>query len=264
LDQRPYSHQDNVILATATRKLYDKHLVISKDEELENDSDAAAFDLLEQKEENMLNSLKQQLNDHSYLDGTGNSSKRITGLAASIAEAPTTGTLYGINRATYSDWRNQNVDTAAAYNSGGQSRALINDMELVRVRCGRRKTGKQRYPDLILATESYFLFYNYLLQPNQRFTNTKMLDAGFENVMFHKATLIEDESVPQDAGSGEKAFHINSDFIEIRYHPKANFMLSEPIESDAQWQFHQKLLWSGEIIVTHPAKMGMHQGITAS
>lgn len=264
LDVRPYQHQDNVILAAATRKLYDWHLVISKDEELENDSDARTFDLLAQKEENMLNTARQVLNDHSYLDGTGNDSKRITGLAASIAAAPGTGTLYGIDRSVYTDWQNQNKDTNAAYNSGGTSRKLIDDMEALRILCGRRKTGKQRYPDLILSTETYYLWYTYLLQQNQRFTNTTMLDAGFENTKFHRATMIEDESVPADAGSDQQAYHINSDFIEIRYHPKANFSLTDPIVSDSQWQFHIKMLWSGEIVVKHPAKHGLHQGVKVS
>lgn len=263
LENRPYEHQDNVTLATYNWKYYDKHIVIGTTEKLENQGDQKAFDLLEQKEQNALFSLQTQFNLHSYLDGTGNSSKRITGLAAIIAEDPTTGTLAGINRATAGNeyWRNQNKDTGAAFNSGVNSRALINDAEQLRIECGRIRTKGRRYPDLILSTERYFLMYMHLLQPLQRYQSTEMLNAGFNNVKFHDAMMIEDQDCPQDVGSNEKAFFINSDHLEVRVHSGGNFDLVTKGEHDEQHSFHQAILWGGEIATSLPAKHGIHQGL---
>lgn len=261
LENRPYEHQDNVVLATYNWKYYDKHIVIGTTEKLENQGPQKAFDLLEQKEKNALLSLQTQFNQHSYLDGTGNNSKRITGLGAIIAEAPTTGTLAGIDRSTATYWRNQSVDTGAAFNSGVGSRELISDANTLRVQCGRIRTTGRRYPDLILSTERYLLMYQELLTPLQRYTSNDLLNAGFNNLKFHDATMIEDQDCPQDAGSNEKAFFINSDHLEVRVHKGANFDLVTKGEHDEQHSFHQAILWGGEIATNLPAKHGIHQGL---
>lgn len=261
LENRPYEHQDNVVLATYTPSYYDKHIVIGTTEKVENQGPQKAFDLLEQKEKNALLSLETQLNQHSYLDGTGNNSKQILGLGAIIAEDPTTGTLAGIDRSAATYWRNQNVDTNAAFNAGVNSRNLINDAETLRIRCGRIRTTGRRYPDLILSTERYFLMYQELLTPLQRFTNNDLLDAGFNNVKFNDAVMIEDQDCPQDAGSEEKAFFINSDHLEVDVWTGANFELVTKGEHDEQHSFHQALFFGGQLATNLPAKHGIHQGL---
>lgn len=54
-----------------------------------------------------MNRMIYDLNSHLHLDGTGNSSKRITGFAAVIDDDPTTGSLYGLSRANNTAWRSQ-------------------------------------------------------------------------------------------------------------------------------------------------------------
>lgn len=56
--------------------------------------------------------LVYDLNSHLHLDGTGNSSKRLTGFAAVVAADPTGSTLYGLSQANNTAWRNQYQNNA--------------------------------------------------------------------------------------------------------------------------------------------------------
>lgn len=267
LEQLNLQEQDNVTIIEANWKQYYKSIVISGlDKDVKNTGNKI-FDLLEQKEQNALNSLQTDMNEHFYLDGTGNSSKRVTGLGAIIAEDPTTGELFGINRATAGNewWRNQSVDTNAQFWSTTTAEAVgYNDMEKLKMYCGRLKVGgkKDRYPDLILSTEDYYLFYNRQVnKTGTRFVNQKVRDLGFDNLMFGGATMIADQDCPDDAGGHDKAFFINSRFMELCYAPRVNFKTTPLREAEDQNGFSAKIYWAGELICTNCAKQGIHQGV---
>lgn len=264
--------QDNVVIATATLKNYYKSIAINGEEMRLNSNGRGhqIFKLLTQKEQNALMSMQQQMNDHFYLDGTGNSGKQITGLAAIISAAPTSGSLFGIDRSTDPYWRNQSVDTAGtAFDVSDGLAVMANDMRKLRQQCGRLKLGGRgkRYPNFIICTEAYARFYEEVMRlTGQRFTSTqtnKTNDVGIGNLFYQGAEIEEDVDMPQDAGSAEQAYFINTNFIELLYHPDANFSigrLQEQIEQDA---FSAKILWMGELISTMPSKLGIHQGLSA-
>lgn len=73
--------------------------------ELEKLRAAAAnrkFDVIAEKLENGKDSMIAAINRQCWSDGTGNSSKDIAGVQHIISTTPTTGTVGGINRATFS------------------------------------------------------------------------------------------------------------------------------------------------------------------
>lgn len=266
-DTMALPEQDNVTLAVANWKQYYKSIVISGLDKRKN-TGQKVFDLLQQKEQNAIESLQQQMNEHFYLTGTEGNGKRVTGLGAIISESPTSGTLFGINRANESWWQNKSKDTNAAYyTASGTLYTLATDMLDLWIQCGRLKVGgtKNRFPDLILSTETYYKYYEDTCRRiGQRFVNTDAADAGFSNLMYQGATLIHDVDCPADAGSDQKAFFINSRFMELRYHPSANFTVTDMIEAEDQDAFSAKVLWMGELICTNCAKQGIHQGLKAA
>lgn len=265
LDVLTLQEQDNVTICTANWKQYYKPVVISGLDKDVRNKGKKIFDLLDQKEKNALNSLQTQMNDHFYKDGTGNSSKQVTGLAAIIAEDPTTGILFGHDRSTKTWWRNQSVDQAAEfYHKTNAEAVMIDGMENLKIQCGRLKVGgaSNRYPDLILCTEAYYRYYNRAcLLTGARFVNQKVRDVGFDNLMFGGTTMIADQDCPQDAGSDEKAFFINSYFMKLRYAPAVNFKVTELREAEDQNGFSAKIYWAGELTATNCAKQGIHQGV---
>ena len=78
---------------------------ISGLEMIQNSGKEAIIDLLDGRMDVAEAQLMNRIGGDVYLDGTGNSGKNITGLAAAVPDAPSTGTYGGINRATYSFWR---------------------------------------------------------------------------------------------------------------------------------------------------------------
>jgi hypothetical protein len=51
--------------------------------------------------------MKNKMGAAVYADGTGSGGKEIGGLALLVPDAPTAGTVGGINRATWAFWRSQ-------------------------------------------------------------------------------------------------------------------------------------------------------------
>lgn len=268
-DLLPVSAQDNVVTITATWKSYYKSIAINGEEEDLNNA-KTVFKLLAQKEKNALTSMHQQMNDHFYLDGTGNSSKRITGLAAIIAQDPTTGTLFGINRATAGNeyFRNQNLDSNEGYWDQGDGVFLMReDMDDLYIRCGRQAAGprSKKFPDLILCTEEYWRYYSEgASRLGQRIVNKSEADVGFTALSFRNATLIHDEDMPDDAGSDSQAYFINTEFLKLYYVKAANFKVTDRIHAETQDAFSKRIIWRGELVSTNPQKLGIHEGVAAA
>jgi hypothetical protein len=92
-----------------------------------------------------MNRLVQALDTDAVTDGTGNSSKRLLGLASWVAADPTTGTVAGINRANVSAWANQYLT-----NANGVTNLLLH-MREVHSEC---QSGMRR-PDVIVGNEAF-------------------------------------------------------------------------------------------------------------
>lgn len=265
-DILPVKFSDDVILARANWKQYAAPIAITGEEKLKNGAQRT-FHLLKQKELNALESIQQQMNEHFYQDGTGNNSKRVTGLKAIISTTPTTGTLFNVSRANIVPWRNRKKDTNDfAFDTDTKIANMTQDMNLLRIECGRQKVGGKadQYPDLILCTETYYDRYAQVLQHiGQRFVNVKVGDAGFTTLEFMGATLMHDEDMPADAGSDAQGYFINSRFMKLIYHTAANFTTGEFITQEQQDAFSTKLLWMGELTSNNIAKHGLHEGVKA-
>ena len=87
-------------------------VTISGLEELQNSGREQMIDLLDARIEVAEATMKNNLSNGIYSDGTGSGGKQITGLQNQVDTTPATGTTGGINRANYTFWRNQ-VETAA-------------------------------------------------------------------------------------------------------------------------------------------------------
>jgi hypothetical protein len=94
-------------------------------EELMNAGDEQIIDLLESRIENAERTMKNQMGAAVYGDGTAAGGKAIGGLALLVPDAPTAGTVGGINRATWTFWQSQEVRFAVADGGGAATTANI-------------------------------------------------------------------------------------------------------------------------------------------
>ena len=198
-------------------------VTISGLEQLQNAGKEKLIDLLESRIENAEKTMKNNIAIGLYADGTGSSGKEIGGLQLLVADTVTSGTVGGINQATYTFWRNavrDASDTAGAVTSANVQ-AHMNTVYLSIARGGD-------HPDLIVADNNYYQAYLESLQTIQRVTNTELASAGFDNLKYMGADVIYDGG----KGGGCPANHmyfLNTDYLHWRPHKDRNMV---PIGGD--------------------------------
>jgi len=205
---------------------------ISGLEMIQNSGKEAIIDLLDGRMEVAEAQLMNRIGGDIYLDGTGNSGKNITGLAAAVPDAPSTGTYGGINRANYSFWRS--VKYSGVTDGGGAVTAstiqLYMDALAVQLIRGTDK------PDLIVADNNFYKLYLQSLQSIQRITDSGsgMAGAGFASLKYYGAGMASDVVLDGGIGASATANHmwfLNTKYLMFRPHKDRNFV---PIGGERQ------------------------------
>lgn len=220
---------------------------ISGEELLKNAGKERVIDLLEAKIKNAEKTLMNQMSVAIYSDGTGSGGKQLTGLQALVSDAPTTGTVGGIDRATNEFWRNQ------AKTSAVTAENIYAAMNEVYMACSR---GSDR-PDIIVADDELYATYEASLVPQQRFTNAKLAEAGFTNLKFKGADVIYDGGIGGACPAGHMYF-LNTEYLRLRPHKERNFKLiggeRMAINQDAIYKI---IGWAGNLTMSNAQLQGV-------
>lgn len=220
---------------------------ISGEELLKNAGKERVIDLLEAKIKNAEKTLMNQMSVAIYSDGTGSGGKQLTGLQALVSDAPTTGTVGGIDRASNEFWRNK------AKTSAVTAENIYAAMNEVYMACSR---GSDR-PDIIVADDELYATYEASLVPQQRFTNAKLAEAGFTNLKFKGADVIYDGGVGGKCPAGHMYF-LNTEYLRLRPHKERNFKLiggeRMAINQDAIYKI---IGWAGNLTMSNAQLQGV-------
>lgn len=197
---------------------------ISGLEQLQNSGRDALIDLLEARIKNAERTMQNNIASDCYSDGTADGGKQIGGLQLLVADDPTTGTVGGINRATYSFWRNYKYDPTA---DGGGALTSVNVQTYMNEVYLNVSRGTD-HPDLILADNAYYTAYWASLQAIQRIHDSKMAEAGYQVLKFQGADVCFDGGVG-GACPTDHMYFLNTDFLHFCVHKDRNFV---PIGDD--------------------------------
>jgi hypothetical protein len=254
-DLLPVAASDVISAAEFQIKQYAVPVVMSGLEMLQNSGKEQFIDLLEARvnvaEATMANQLAQSI----YSDGTGSGGKEVTGLNAAVSSSPTTGTYGGINRATYTFWRNKIWDFSDESVTASSS-TIQNAMNTL---WGRTTRGTDRV-DLIVFDSNFWGFYMASLQAIQRFTSPDSANLGFPSIKFMDADVVLDGGIggfcPASTG-----FFINTRYLKWRPHAQRNMVSLSPnrryaINQDAEVQI---LAWAGNLTSCGPQFQGRMQ-----
>jgi len=209
---------------------YASAVTISGLEMLQNAGKEQIIDLLEGRIKVAEAQLANRINLDLYGNGTGNGGKNLTGLAAAVADAPTSGTYGGINRATWTFWQNQafsGVTNGGAAVSAANIQSYMTQLAIKLV----RGTDKA---DLIVADNNYYNLYVNSLQAIQRVTDPEMAGSGFASLKFYGGGTSADVVLGGGIGAQQPANHmyfLNTDYIFFRPHKDRNFV---PIGGERQ------------------------------
>jgi hypothetical protein len=219
---------------------------ISGLEQLKNSGSEQVIDLLESRIKNAERTMINNLSADVYSDGTASGSKQIGGLQLLVADDPTTGTVGGINRATWSFWQSQLYDFSALSitPSATTIQAAMNSMYLS---CSRGTD----HTDLIVADNTYFTYYWSSLQANQRFVNDDMASAGFDNLKFMGADVVFDGGLGGDAPSASMYF-LNTNYLKLKTHKDRDMVPLDPDRFATNQDAMVKLIgWAGNLCASN-------------
>jgi hypothetical protein len=237
---------------------------ISGLEQLQNSGREASINLLESRISNAEKTFK---NGFSYdLYGDGSITGQIGGLALLNAASPATGTIGGIDRATWPFWRNYAFSAAT---DGGAAISPSNVYEYF-LQVWQNTTRGSDKIDLILADNSVWGAYNRSLHGIQRITNTSsdMAKAGFSSLEFMGADVVMDGGYQGATTDGNNfgaagaavvggvttgnAHFLNTNYLYLRPHADCNLDVLEPTRHSVNQDAMVRIIgWAGNLCMSN-------------
>lgn len=246
-DLLPIAAQDVISAAQYDIKQAACPVTISGLDQLQNSGRERIIDLMEARvsvgESSMANLVAQGI----YSDGTAAGGKQIDGLLKQVSQAPATGVVGGIDRATWPFWRNQTFDASS---DGGAPTSATNIQGYFNALWAKLVRGMDR-PDLIIVDNAYWAFYMASLQAIQRFTTTDDAKLGFVSIKYMDADVVLDGGIGGFMPT-KVAYFLNTKYIHYRPHRDRNMVPLSPgqrysVNQDAAVQI---LAWAGNLTMS--------------
>jgi hypothetical protein len=223
--------------------------------DLENDRNAGegqVFDLRSAKLANLQNSIRSTFNTDLFGAGTANGSKVFTGLQALVSSTPTSGTVQGVDRGSFTFARNQQTagtqTTSAFDNLRAAMRSIYN----------LSSNGiSSDHPSFAVTTRTVFEGFEGLLLANERFTEKGEGQGAFETLKFKGAKISYDVA----CGSGLLYF-LNPKFLKLVYKTGSWMKAQAPIRPANQTADVIVIRTMGNLFTTNPRRLGVVTSIT--
>lgn len=246
-----YTPKQLFTAAEYSLKLCAVPVAISGEDLLKNAGQEQVIDLLQKRIDNACKTMCNKMSAAVYSDGTGSSGKEIGGLALLVADAPETGTVGGINRATSGNefWRNKSLTPSAKMTSAD----ILKNMDNLYMQLCR----SNERPDLIVSGADMYYLFESALTPMQRFSDSKLADAGFVNMKYKNTDII------YDGGQGghcadNKMYFLNTDYIYLRPHKDRNMKVVGgerlAVNQDAIYKI---IGWAGNMTMSNASMQGV-------
>ena len=258
------SYSDTDLISTTRIDVFDRAeyqwkeyagtAILSDLEADRNAGDGTVFPLLPAKLNNLKNGMRSTINTDLFSDGTGNSSKTIGGLQAIISSTPTSGTVGGINRASFSFWRNQQTSGAKTTSAFDNLRASMRSIYNL---CSNGVADD--HPDFAVTDRTVFEGYDGLLLANERFTSKDSGDGDFKNevLAFKGAKLSYDV-----ACTASVLYFCNTSYLKLAYKKGSWFKMLDSIRPANQTLTVYPVRTMCNLITTNARRLGCVTAIT--
>jgi hypothetical protein len=218
--------------------------------DVQNVGKEQVIDMLEARIKNAQRTMRNNICNGMYSDGTGTGGKQIGGLQHLVADTPTSGTVGGIDRANFSFWQNQTYDASTDGGTAATSSNIQTYMNKLYLECSRGTD----HTDLILSDSLYYALFWGSLQANQRFTNSKMAEAGFQSVKFAGADVVYEDNTGMPSNH---MYFLNTDFLFLRYATRRLFKPLERMQSINQDAIVQLITFAGNMTASNASLQGV-------
>lgn len=258
------SYSDLDVISTTRVDVFDRYeaqwkeyagtYVISDLESDRNAGEGQVFDLRAAKLENLRNSIKATFNADLFGAGTANGSKVFTGLQALVSTTPSSGTVQGIDRGTYSFARNQQTTGTQSASAYDNLRASMRSSYNL---CSNGISGD--HPTFWVTTRTVFEGFEGLLLANERFTSKESGEGGFKNeTLKFKGAM---GSFDNDCLSGALYF-LNEKFLKLVYKTGSWMKAQSPIRPANQTADVIVIRTMANLFTINPRRLGVVSAIT--
>lgn len=216
-----------------------------------NSGGNAIVKLAKARIKNAMRTFKNEFSYDLYADGT--LPNQINGLQALVADAGT-GTVGGIDSSSWSFWQSAVQSAAAPLQGGGAITPSATTIESLMLSLWLNQVRGDDSPDLIVASNDYFTFYEQSQVSIKRYTDTTTANGGFISLKYKNADVIF------DGGSGIPAAHmyfLNTDYIEMVVHRDADLSVQEDMKPYKQDASVVPILWMGNMVVSNRRLQGV-------
>ena len=241
-------------------------VTISGEEEFKNSGDKVRiFNLLEAKIRQLELSMQLTMNAQLYAVGTANGGKDLTGLAAAVEDGAAWGTYGGIDRnvAANSWWRNKFIafDTfgggASKFHEAYATSSSVKGIAAMRNLYNSCSIGNSS-PTLIITKQVIYEAYEADAEgKKQRVTDTKMYDAGFQNLLFKGTPMIFDEDA-----DAESVLMLNSEYLKFVIGKGRNFTTTPFVKPQNQDAKVSQVLFAGNLVTSKSDQHGRISDLT--
>lgn len=203
--------------------------------------------------QNAIHTFANNFSTDMYSDGS--LPNQIDGLQKLVADAGT-GTVGGIDSSTFTFWQNVVQSAAAPLQGGGAitPSAAAGIMESLMLPLFMRLTRGADAPNLIVASDDYYTFYENGQVSIKRYVDGDSADGGFMAVLYKGVPVFF------DGVSGMPASHmyfLNTQYLELVVHADANLTVLEDAKPYNQDAVVVPILWQGNMVTSNRSLQGV-------
>lgn len=233
---------------------------ISGLEELQNSGEERMIDLIGGRVSNAERSLESLIATGIYSDNT--TPKGIGGLQYLVSKTPGSGSVGGIDPATWQFWQNIKF---AAIADGGAAASAANMKGYMDTVANQLVRGTDKV-DLITADNNFWELYNQSLQAIQRTEQVKTGESGFEYLKYRSADVLLDggfqgyssDPIPVGGCPANTMYFLNTRYLKYRPHRDRNFNAIGPKRMSVNQDASVKLMgWAGNMTISNRRLQGV-------
>jgi len=223
---------------------------IDLDDQRKNNGESAIVKLVQGKLSNIQKTIRKKMAAGIYLDDVVGGIQGFHGLAA-LFNTDTAVAYGGITETQYANWSANVVATATVANFAG--------FQTIR-RSATVDTNAEGMPDLYLATQLLRDAFEASLQTSVRYSDQKMVNAGFSNILFDGAPVVAD--------LGQTASRVDAlNTRKLRFVSHKDYNFTTP-----KWEYDRQqpdamtanVRWSGQLTNSDRGAHARYTGVTAS
>lgn len=234
-----------------------KHIAINIQsfgaERLKNAGKSQRRNLVKSRLKNAKATWRENFNSDLLSDGTATNSLQVTGLQAHIADDPTTGTVQGISRSSWTFARNKRYRATTDGGAAASASNIVQNMDELDLLL----MAVQANTKAILSDNTMFKYFEGTVHPLQRLNNEKgaLGKLGFRTYQYKDAEVVFE---PTDSGMPSATqYWIDPEALVLQIHADRDLVSLGTRQSYTQDAQIEYLGWMGNLCARTYRKLGV-------